>query len=175
MARFVDRLIQDGIHQPIEVIVDPDESDLVDIRQKRLRHHWWTAQRERSALPVRSDISRSFLDDLVDIIAVVSKIDNALRYDSFGKSLADAFGRDMTGEEIDSLPPSVGQMFRAVYLLSEHRRVPVFTRHKPPPGVPVDHWLRLVVPLGDSDRTRVGGFIVCSIPVAEPDEKSSWR
>jgi hypothetical protein len=175
MTRFVDRLIQDGIHQPIEVIVDPDESDLVDIRQKRLRHHWWIAQRERSGLPVRSDINRSFLDGIADFVAVVSKIDNALRYESFGKSLADAFGRDMTGEEVESLPPSVGQTFRAVYLLSEHRRVPVFTRHTPPPGIPVDHWLRLVVPLGDADRTKVGGFIVCSIPVTEPDEKSPRR
>ena len=175
MARFVDRFVQDGIDQPIDVIIDPDERDLVDIRQKRLRHHWWAAHREREGLPTRADISASFLDDIADFTAVVSRNGNTLRYESFGKGLARADGRDMTGESVDALPALIGQLFRSVYLLSEMKMAPVFTRHSPPAEIPVDYWLRLVVPFGENIPLEVSHYIVCSIPVARPEPDSAKR
>ncbi|MBL8692186.1 MAG: hypothetical protein JNL04_23975, partial [Rhodospirillaceae bacterium] len=166
---------QDGIDQPIEVIIDPDEKDLVDIRQKRLRHHWWAAQREREGLPMRADISASFLDDIADFTAVVSKNGNALRYESFGKGLARAYGRNMNGESVDALPTLIGQLFRSVYLLCEMKKAPVFTRHSASTEVTVDYWLRLVVPFGENSPLEVSHYIVCSIPVAKPEPASAKR
>ncbi len=169
MARFVDRFVQDGIDRPIEVIVDPDEKDLVDIRQKRLRHHWKAAQREREGLPGRADISPAFLDDIVDFTAIVSKRGNALSYESFGKALARAYGRDMTGKPVDTFASGVGQLFRSIFLVSDAKKSPVFTRHQATADTTVDYWLRLVVPLADGEPTKVSHFMVCSIPVEKPE------
>lgn len=169
MARFVDRFVQDGIDRPIEVIVDPNEKDLIDIRQKRLRHHWWSAHRQREGLPHLEDIAQSFLDDISDFTAFVEKKGTVLRYERFGRGLARAFGRDMTGELVDALPTEIGQLFRSVYILCENKKVPVFTRHQPPPEIAVDHWLRFVAPFSETSPIEVSHFLVCSIPVAKPE------
>lgn len=169
MARFVDRFVQDGLDQPIDVVVDPGEKDLIDVRQRRLRHHWWAAQRLREGLPGRADVSPVFMDEIADYVAIVAKEEKALRYQSFGKGLARAYGSDMTGRQVDELPSMIGGLFRAVYLLSETKKVPVFTRHMPPAGGSVDYWLRLVVPLGENAPSEVSHFVVCSIPVVPPE------
>jgi hypothetical protein len=164
MARFVDTLIQDGLDWPIEVIVDPVEPDLVDIRHRRLCHHWRVAQRARQALPMRSDLSPAFLAEITDHLVVTRNGDDPY-YEHYGRALARAYGRDMTGKSASDFPASIGQMFRSIYRLCELNRAPVFACHTPPPSVPIEHWLRLVVPLGDAGGHQVTHFLVCSIPV----------
>jgi len=165
MARFVDRLVQDGHDSIIDVIVDPDESDLIDVRQRRLRHHWWAAFRERNALPLRRDFNASFLHDIVDYLAVVEKVAGTLRYATFGKGVAQAYGRDLTGTTVDQLPLPVANLFRSMYHLAEAKLVPVFTRHAPITGPAVRNWLRLIVPLGKDDSAVVTHFMTCNVPV----------
>ncbi len=167
MARFVDILVQDGLDAPIDVIVEPDESDLVDLRHRRLRHHWWAAQRERERLPRRGDIDSIFLAEINDYVMIV-KVDGAdLRYQTYGRAITRAYGRDMTGRSLNAFPSTMGQLFRSVYRLCAAQRVPVFTRHKPPPAVGVDFWLRLIVPLGESGPDEITHFLVCNVPVGE--------
>lgn len=167
MARFVDTLVQDGLDAPIDVIVDPDEDDLIDARHRRLRHHWWAALRTRERLPGRGDLNASFLAEIDDHVLVVAASGGRLRYETYGRAIARAYGRDMTGRSLDEFPSVIGQLFRSVYRLCAAQRVPVFTRHKPPPAVKVDFWLRLIVPLGESGPDEVTHFLVCNVPVGE--------
>lgn len=167
MARFVDTLVQDGLDAPIDVVVDPDENDLVDARHRRLRHHWWAALRAKEGLPGRRDINAGFLAEIDEHVLVVAKSGSTLRYQTYGRAIARAYGRDMTGRSLDEFPSVIGQLFRSVYRLCAAQRVPVFTRHKPPPAVSVDFWLRLIVPLGESGADEVTHFLVCNVPVGE--------
>lgn len=167
MARSIDTLVQDGLEAPIDVIVDPDEGDLVDARHRRLRHHWWAALRAQERLPGRRDINASFLAEINDYVLVVARSGATLRYQTYGRAIARAYGRDMTGRSLDEFPTVVGQLFHSVYRLCAAQRVPVFTRHKPPPVVKVDFWLRLIVPLGESGPDEVTHFLVCNVPVGE--------
>jgi hypothetical protein len=164
MARFVDRLVQDGIDAPIDLIVDPTEGDLVDIRHRRLRHHWWAAYRAQDAVPKRSDLSAAFIDEILDSLIVVSNQDDTLRYEHYGRAIARAYGRDMTGRGLDEFPLLIAQMFRSIYRLCERQRVPVFMRHVPSDSHSVEHWLRLIVPLDDAGIRRITHFLVCNIP-----------
>ncbi len=167
MARFADTLVQDGLATPIDVIVDPDEGDLIDARHRRLRHHWWAALRARQRLPGRGDLSASFLAEIDDYVMIVRKDGAGLRYQAYGGAIARAYGRDMTGRSLDEFPSVIGQLFRSVYRLCAAQRVPVFTRHKPPPAVKVDFWLRLIVPLGEASPDEITHFLVCNVPVGE--------
>ena len=72
----------------------------------------------------------------------------------------------MTGLSVDDFPTLIHPLFKTVYRLCEGYRVPVFGQHKPPPTVAVDLWLRLVVPLDETESgSIVTSFIVCSIPI----------
>jgi hypothetical protein len=165
MPRFVDRLVQDGLDEPIDLIVDPAEGDLVDIRHRRLRHHWWAAYRAHDGLPKRADLSAAFLDDILDYLIIVSNEDDSLRYEHYGRAIARSYGRDMTGRALDEFPPLIAQMFRLIYRLCERQRVPVFMRHVPSESHSVEHWLRLIAPLDDAARGRITHFLVCNIPL----------
>lgn len=166
MARFVDRLVQDGLDTPIDVIVDPIDQDLVDARHRRLCHHWRAARRQREGVPASFDLSSTFLAEIDDNMALLAKRGEDLHYLRFGRNLAKAYGRDMTGLGVDDFPSLIGQLFRSVYRLSEAHRVPVFSQHKPPPEIAVDLWLRLVVPLDETESgSLVTAFIVCSVPI----------
>lgn len=167
MARFVDTLIQDGLESPIDVIVDPDEGDLIDARHRRLRHHWWAALRARERLPGRDDFPFGFLAEIDDFVMIVAKAGADLRYETYGKAIARAYGRDMTGRFVCEFPSIVSQLFSSVYRTCMSQQVPVFTRHKPPPTVRVAYWLRLIVPLGEAGPGEVTHFLVCNVPLGE--------
>ncbi len=72
MARFVDRLVQDGLDTPIDVVVDPIDSDLVDVRHRRLCHHWRLARRQRDGVPASSDLSSTFLAEIDDCMVLLA-------------------------------------------------------------------------------------------------------
>lgn len=165
MARFVDRLVQDGIDSPIDIIVDPNEIDLIDVRHKRLRHHWWAAQREREGLPSQGDFNISFIAEINDYLTILEKYGTDLRYESFGRGIIRAYGRDLTGQTLAALPSPVTHLFRSLYHLCEQKKVPVFTRHAPISGSAVDYWLRLIVPLCKVDPAMVSRFMVCNVAV----------
>lgn len=166
MARFVDRLVQDGLDTPIDVVVDPIDSDLADVRHRRLCDHWRTARRERKGLPASADLSPGFLAEIDDHMALLVKRGVDMHYLRYGRALAKAYGRDLTGRSVDDLPTLIGQLFRSVYRYCEAYQVPVLSRHKPPPTVAVDLWLRLVVPLDETgDGDAVTSFLLCSIPI----------
>jgi hypothetical protein len=165
MARFVDRMVQDGHDSPIDVIIDPDEKDLIDARHRRLRHHWWAAYRERNALPLREDFSVSFLADIGDYLTILEKVGPTLRYEYYGRGVAHAYGRDLTGRTVDDFPSSVTQVFRTIYHLAEVKIVPIFMRQAPISGPAVEHWLRLIVPVSNDDPAVVTHFITCNVPV----------
>ena len=166
MARFTDRLVQDGLDTPIDVVVDPIDSDLVDVRHRRRCHHWRAAQRERKSLPACADLSPTFLAEIDDYMVLLVKRGATMHYLRYGRGLVRAYGRDMTGLGVDDFPTLIGQLFRSVYRFCETYRVPVFSQHSPPPEVTVDYWLRLVVPIDETGGGDViTGFLVCSIPV----------
>ena len=166
MARFVDRLVQDRLDTPIDVVVDPIDSDLVDVRHRRLCHHWRLARRQRDGVPASSDLSSTFLAEIDDCMVLLAKRGEDLHYLRFGRTLAKAYGRDMTGLSVDDFPTLIHPLFKTVYRLCEGYRVPVFGQHKPPPTVAVDLWLRLEVPLDETESgSIVTSFIVCSIPI----------
>jgi hypothetical protein len=163
MARFVDRLIHDAFSAPVELIVDPSEDDLVDVRHRRLRHYWWSAFRLRQRLPRQEDIGAGFLDEIADfsVIAVPDRDDH--RLEVYGRALARAYGRNMKGQRLADFPPLVAQFMRSIYAVCRSHQVPVFTLHTPPPEIEVETWLRLVLPLEDADaRIR---FLACSVPL----------
>lgn len=165
MVRFVDRLVQDGIDAPIDLIVDPSERDLVDIRHKRLCHHWWAALRKRGGLPRRDEISAPFLAEIADHSVVLARQGDDFRYERFGRALARTYGIDMTGKQLGDYPEPVAKLFRAIYHLCEVKRFPVYSRHMSATAAPVDHWLRLIVPLDQKGGGQTTHLLGCSIAV----------
>lgn len=165
MVRFVDRLVQDGIDAPVDLIVDPNERDLVDIRHKRLCHHWWAALRKRGSLPARSEISAPFLAEIADHLVLLTRHGDDFRYEQFGRALARTYGIDMTGKVLGDYPGPVATLFRSIYHTCEMKRVPVYSRHMSATAAPVDHWLRLIVPLDQKGGGQTTHLLGCSIAV----------
>jgi len=159
-------IIEDGLPEPARVVIDPVESDLVDMRERSLLKAWQRAKFRRGRLPRRSDLGDGLLSSIEGfLIDLDLDADGSIRFRTYGRSIAAAFGRDMTGKNLNELPGPDSRLFLKVYSISGSRRVPCATQHVPSVGVKVGTWLRVVLPLDERSTGAVTGFLACNVPL----------
>jgi hypothetical protein len=155
----------DGLPAPFEVHADPDEEDLIDLRKRRLLKAW---RRQRFALgriPFRHELDQDLLVELAsNLMELDLQSDGDFRYAFYGKAVASAYGKDMTGQLTSAFPTPIARAFLSIYGLALKTRIPYATRHKPLPPVRIAHWHRLILPIR-TEFKEIGGFLVCNVPV----------
>lgn len=155
-----------GLPAPATVIVDPEQSDLIDMRKRALMTAWQRVRFKAGRLPKRADIDGDLLKQIGGhLIDLAVEADGRLRFRSYGKDIAAAFGRNMTGSYLDELPSADARFIARVYRIVQEERVPCATRHKPTTTVEVATWLRLTLPLDESGDGRVTAFLSCNVPL----------
>ncbi|NRA98663.1 MAG: hypothetical protein HRU32_02410 [Rhodobacteraceae bacterium] len=86
-------------------------------------------------------------------------------YSHYGQSIADHYGRDMTGQTTADFGGHIGVFFGALYQAAAERGEWVLSEHEPPKSVFVRRWHRLIVPLYTGDK--VTHFAVANVPENE--------
>jgi hypothetical protein len=155
----------EGLPEPFEVRADPDEEDLIDLRKRRLLKAWRRRRFALNRIPFRYELDQDLLGELApNLMELELQANGDFRYIAYGKAIAAAYGRDMTGQLTSAFPTPIAKAFLSVYTLALKTKITYATRHKPPPPVPIDYWHRLILPLR-AESQEIGGFLVCNVPV----------
>jgi hypothetical protein len=157
----------DGLDEPMLIVANPNESDLVDMRERLALKSWRKAAFEKGRLPTIGELGVDMITDLEPNLVELEVLpDGDMLYRKYGAAIARAFGRDMTGRRTSELPTPVAKVFLSVYRLAIKRPMPYSTRHRPPADVKVGHWHRLILPMADAKSGKVGEFVVCIVPIS---------
>lgn len=111
-----------------------------------------------------ADVDLDHFGSLADWMTVV-RVDpdsDKLTYAVFGQSLERFTGRNMTGLGPSDFGHSNSDFIAAVYLAVRNRDQMVLTEHDPMPGVFIQRWQRLIVPMHRSGK--VSGFLCLAAP-----------
>lgn len=155
----------EGLPEPFEVRADPDEDDLIDLRKRRLLKAWRRRRFALGRIPFKHELDQTLLADLAPYLMELGlQSDGDFLYVAYGKAIAAAYGRDMTGKRTSDFPSPIAKAFLSVYSLALKTKSPYATRHKPPRPVRIDHWHRLILPIRGEGK-EIGGFLVCNVPV----------
>lgn len=164
MGRLFDIHVQ-GLSEPFFVRADPQEDDLMDLRERRLLVAWRRVRFSRQGMPFHHEMPLPILDETTPLLAeLMLQPDGDFRYTRFGRTLTSANGGDLTGRKISEFPTPVAKAFLSVYRLAVKTQQPYATRHKPPAPSQVSHWLNLILPLR-TESYDVGGFLICGVPM----------
>lgn len=156
----------DGLDEPMLVIANPNETDLVDMRERFVLKTWKSAYFKQRGVPTVGQLNVNMMIDLAPNLMLLEVLpDGDCIYRRYGAAIAKAFGNDMTGKRTSELPTPVAKVFLSIYRLAMKQPVPYATRHKPPRGVEVGHWHRLILPMADVNSGRIGEFVVCNVPI----------
>ena len=156
----------DGLDEPMLIIANPNETDLIDMRERIALKSWRRAFFAKGQLPTIGELGPDIMTDLeANLMELEVLPDGDMLYRKYGSSISKAFGKDMTGRRTSELPTPVSKVFLSVYRLAIKQPVPYSTRHRPPSGVKVGHWHRLILPMGDVKSGKVGEFVVCNLPI----------
>lgn len=141
---------------------DPTDADLRDARMERFAKVCRAAAGPDGSLPIEAASSACF-DIFRDWLVVVDCEGDGdrFRYRHFGRSITEAYGRDMRGALSTDLDGPVALFISAVYRAARLSAEWVLTEHEPGSHVFVSVWRRLVVPLSGRDGS-VEGFLVMS-------------
>jgi hypothetical protein len=163
--RWIYEIDIEGLAEPFVVMSDPSEEDLIDPRKRALLKAWRKPRFALNRIPRLDELDGDLLKELSPNLMELTVLpDGDFVYKSYGRAIAAAYERDMTGRKTSEFPTPIAKAFVSVYGLALKRPQPYATRHKPPPPVKVGHWHRLILPLaGDGDGVR--GFIVCNVPI----------
>lgn len=85
------------------------------------------------------------------------------KYLSYGASIAESFGTDMTGRQTSDFGGHISTFFLGLYRAIMRRGEWVCSEHEPPRDVFVRVWQRLLVPLFDDDGD-VSRILVLNVP-----------
>lgn len=155
----------DGLDEPFSVRADPQEEDLLDLRQRRLLVAWRRVRFARNGMPFRYEIAQKILDEIEPYIAELElRDDGDLVFARFGRVLTEAYGGDMTGRMASAFPGPLARSFLSLYRLAIKTRIPYSTAYKPPRETRIDAWHHVIAPLRGANR-EVGGFLVCQVPI----------
>ena len=135
----------------------------------RLMVFWdaWMALPRRADLPRADAFDPGILDAVRDWLIWVELLEAEADclYRIHAPGVARLYGRDMTGLRGSNFGGLAARFFTAAYLAVARRRKPLFTAHQPPPGIPVERWLRVILPMVDAEE-RVSQFLVGIVPSA---------
>lgn len=144
---------------------DPQEEDLLDLRQRRLLVAWRRVRFTRNGMPFRYEIAQKILDEIEPYVAELElRDDGDLTFLHFGRRLSEAYGGDMTGRAASDFPGPLAKSFLSLYRLAIKTRIPYSTAYKPPRETRIDSWHHVIAPLRGTNRD-VGGFLVCHVPI----------
>ncbi len=164
MGRLFDIHVQ-GLSEPFFVRADPQEEDLLDLRQRRLLVAWRRVRFKSQAMPFRREIGQTILDEIdANIAELTVRDDGDLIFTRFGRTLTAAYDRDMTGAMASAFPGPLAKSFLSIYRLAIKTRMPYATHYKPPAESRVDSWHHMILPLRGENRD-VGAFMVCHVPI----------
>jgi hypothetical protein len=129
---------------------DPVASDFEDGRLALLLDYWNRA-RGTAELPAVSAIDPAEFKFLLGWLMIMEPLDGGAdyRYRLYGTHVAEAFGRDLTGERVGNSFPEVAQFVIGAYQRLLQIRRPILTVHTPPALIPIDRWERLILPFAD--------------------------
>ncbi|MDJ1016929.1 MAG: hypothetical protein QNJ35_10490 [Paracoccaceae bacterium] len=85
------------------------------------------------------------------------------QYLSYGSSIAESYGTDMTGRRTSEFGGHISMFFLGLYRAVLKRDEAVYSEHEPPARVFVRAWHRLIIPLHD-DAGAVVRLIVLNVP-----------
>ena len=153
----------EGARAP-EVIWAPTDADL---RNPLLRRFAEIVRGYRTAdghVPARALRLEDF-GGLTEWLMLVDAIDGGkdFQYTFYGPSIADHYGRDMTGRRTSEFAGHIASFFAGLYSAAIQRGEPVYSEHEPPASVFVRVWQRLIVPLSDGSG-RIVRFLVLNVP-----------
>ena len=135
----------------------------------RLMVFWdaWMALPRRAELPQAGAFDPGILDAVREWLIWVELLEAEADclYRIYAPGVARLYGRDMTGRCGSDFGGQAAKFFTAAYLAVARRRKPLFTAHQPSPGVPVEQWLRVILPMVDA-QDRVSQFLVGIVPSA---------
>ena len=147
-----------------------------EIRHSKLQRllAYWRAKSWGSRLPARADIDPLEMTPwLGHLLLIEPDPIGDYRYRLYGTEFVEAFGRDMTGRTLASLPQQQHRLLAAEYGEARIRRAPltrVYTADFPDPNnthrLRRASWERLVLPLA-SDGANVDMLLVGAYPLDE--------
>jgi hypothetical protein len=156
----------DGLDEPMLIIANPNEVDLIDMRERVALKSWRKAAFAKGRLPTIGELGVDMMTDLEPNLMELEVLpDGDMLYRRHGVSITRAYGKDLTGRRTSELPTPVAKVLLSVYRLAIKQPVPYSTRHRSPGEVRVAHWHRLILPMGDAKTGKVGEFVVCIVPI----------
>ena len=164
-------VVQEGLPRAATVILEPGDGDLMDMRLRGLLRAWTSAKfKNKGRLPAKGDLAegavRAAADFCVDIEIAAG---GELAFLSYGRGIARAFGRDMTGRRVSDLPKADAIFFKKVYFIAGSKRIACATEHAPSATVPVGRWMRLVLPMDETGKGNATHFLACNVPIDTKD------
>jgi hypothetical protein len=168
---------------PMESLI---EAEITDPRLKAL-FGYWNGKRAGRAFPSRRDIDPLEMSPwLGNLLLLACEPGPSYRYVLYGTRFVEAFGVDLTGQSIDSLPSAQHRMLAEEYDTARMSGVADVRRYTASfglraagiavPGEQEMTWERLVLPLGgtrssgtrEGDLDRVALLLVGAYPLGAP-------
>ena len=166
-ARRVFDIHVDGLDEPMRVVSNPNEDDLIDARERAALKAWRKVRFARNSVPRRQELSADLLEQLAANLMELDVLpDGDLVYSHCGRAVAAAFGENVTGRRTSELPTPISKVFLSVYQLAIKHPMPFATRHSSPLDE-VGYWHRLILPVDPADSGRARRFVVCSLPIGD--------
>jgi hypothetical protein len=155
----------EGLAQP-EMIWDPPPQSLPDPRLKEIERIWRALPMPQGIPPAQAVDPLNFIGALgIVMLLDVLAGGQDYRYRVYGADVAGGFGQSMLGRRTSEIPmpAPVRALFLGGYRAVLTQGKPLYTCHPAPPGVPVAHWCRLILPLAD-EAGAVSRLLVGNVP-----------
>lgn len=150
---------------------------LVDqVRSEKLKrlYRFWTFSQRPDGAPTARDIDVEGLAPWARDLAVMEVGEKRrYRYGYYGPTLAQAFGRDMTGAHIDELPTDQANILTVEYEHVRRTREPHWRVYEASFGGTVETWERLALPLLKATG-RVGHIFVTAYRCGDKPKRAKF-
>jgi len=150
----------------VGLLRNPSEADL-PAEQLRTTLRFWQSLPKVQGIPNAVKIDPEKLLSVLGYLMLIDidKKNDDFRYSVYGTKIAEVTGFDMTGKSVWDIATtsSIQVFFAACYMAAEAMRCPLYTVHEPPREITVNHWHRLILPLGLNGEIK--RFLVCNMPI----------
>jgi len=169
----------EGIPERAMIVVDPEERDIDDARQKHFLRKW-RAIRSVTRAPTVERMAEIGLSSLADWLSILEPLDDGedFEYLRYGKALRAAYGRDMTGrttKDFSGPHGSSGHFFRECNSISYKEVFPVYSRMAAPSDLSFRRWDRLIVPVFKTKNEPRPALYATSIPIGLKENQIPGR
>jgi hypothetical protein len=118
--------------------------------QLRELFDWWTKRRGDRTMPTMRELNPAVLKPwLPNLLIIGVKEESQFIYHYYGSSFIDAFGTNMAGRTIDSLPEAQRDLIRHEYDYVCQRKRPTWRVYSGDFDGEIVTWERLILPFGN--------------------------